>query len=383
MSSCTQVLVGGPAFWQRLSEDIANARHSVCIQTLTFEGDAAGSALGDALISSRCADRRILVDSFNDFFQSDRFVLAPHNRAMPSVRAEIAATRDMCHRVKQAGVALRSTNPVGVMLHRMPARDHKKIVIIDARIAYVGGINFSDHNFAWHDMMVRIERADVAQLLQQDFDSTWRGEPAMPHARVGDMEILSLDGSRNEAAVAPLLDRIASARRSISVISPYMTFPFTDALRAAKKRGVKVTLLTAADNNRGFLNVYLCAEAARSGFGLRLYSGRMYHLKAMLIDDEVLVVGSSNFDWLTYHMMGEVMLLTSNRELIEQFVTQVLTPDTSTSRALTGQSRWQAAPLDCGMRCVAALARLICRQPARQRAAATGLPQRVLSPANA
>src|SRR4051812_39104647 len=97
----TEILVDGAAFWDRLEQDIANARESVCIQTLTFEGDATGRKLADAMLASRAPDRRILIDCFNLHFQSDCFVHRSRNRRRTSpIRREAEATASMIEELR-------------------------------------------------------------------------------------------------------------------------------------------------------------------------------------------------------------------------------------------------------------------------------------------
>ena len=67
-------------------------------------------------------------------------------------------------------------------------------------------------------------------------------------------------------------------------------------------RGVSVTIVTPQINNWGFFSEYARLESTRSEIDLRFYQGRMSHLKAMLIDDQHLIAGSSNFDYLSYRM---------------------------------------------------------------------------------
>jgi cardiolipin synthase A/B len=360
----SEILVGGAEFWSRLREDIAAATTSIRVQTLSFEGDAAGLALAGALRASPCPDKRMLVDSFNQYFQNDRFIYAPHNARRPDLQAEVRATRNMIAELCRTGVQVRHTNPAGRVLHRLPARDHKKIVVIDRRVAYIGGINFSDHNFAWHDMMIRIDRADVAAALENDFMATWNGSRAPAVTDCTDIQLLSLTGDGNEETVHRVLDCITRARCRIYVMSPYMTFPFTVALRRAIERGVHVTVLTPVENNRGFLRTYMRAEAQACGIDLRESHGKMSHLKAMLIDDEVLIAGSSNFDWLTYHLLGEILIISRDRNTIQQFKQRVLQPDLQGSVPADGTAPvWKGALIGFLMRHVATLARAVCRQP--------------------
>lgn len=55
------------------------------------------------------------------------------------------------------------------------AKNHKKLIVIDDRLTYIGGINFSEHNFAWHDLMIRFDDRAIAKFFTTDFLDTWSG----------------------------------------------------------------------------------------------------------------------------------------------------------------------------------------------------------------
>src|SRR5258708_17859313 len=152
-----ELLVDFSEFWSRLSEDIASAQRSVFVQTFAFEGDQVGKKLSDALLSSPAKDKRLLADSFTRVVLSDRFRYLPANLLDEELRDEARETSAMIACLKRAGVAVKFTNPYGPSPRRVLSRNHKKLIVIDEAIAYIGGINFSEHNAAWHDMMLRID----------------------------------------------------------------------------------------------------------------------------------------------------------------------------------------------------------------------------------
>lgn len=328
-----ELLVGSAEFWHRLQRDIGRASRRVLIQAMTFEGDETGKAAASAVEASRAQDRRILVDRFTDYFVSDRFVYGPA-RLGRAFRREVEDTRAMFDRLAAVGVGVRSTNPVGFLLHRFPNRNHKKLMITDG-VAYLGGINFSDHNYAWHDLMVRIDDCDIADALAQDFDATWRGSSPSRIESYDDITLYFLDGRNNGGVFAELMQRVRRARRSIRVISPYLTFPFCEELRDVVREGVQVTLFTPDANNKRTVRDYLMWEAGRSGYEVRLYHA-MSHLKAMLIDGEALVVGSSNFDFVSYHSQEELVAVIEDPELVREFNDRVLDKDLGSTRPMRG-----------------------------------------------
>ncbi len=329
-----ELLVDFHQFWSRLSADIRSARESVFVQTFAFEGDEVGKQLSTALLSSRAPDRRVLADSFTRIVLSDRFRYSPANFFDRDLRREARATAAMFREIKCAGVELKFTNAYGVTPRRLLSRNHKKLIVIDNTTAYFGGINFSEHNAAWHDLMLRTDDAEAVAFLREDFLSTWIGRDQIACGVFDGGELLTMDGRHNRAAFQRVLDLIDAARQTIFVESPYITFPFYERLREAARRGVDVKIVTPEQNNWSYFARYARVESARSQIDLRLCQSGMSHLKAMLIDDQYLIVGSSNFDYLSYRLYQEVVGVITAPEVIAQFRERVMLPDLAASVAV-------------------------------------------------
>ncbi len=322
--------VGADAFWDHAARDIAAARRRVLVQAMTFEGDAAGMRVGAALNSAAAADRRVLVDDYTRHVINDTVLATSRDAA---VHAEARATAQMFEGLVGGGVAVRVTNPIAGRPLRYPSRNHKKLLVIDDA-AWLGGINFSDHNFAWHDLMVRIEDREVADWLADLFEADWRGR-SRPASRgfAGGLGLLSLDGRDNPAGFAHLLELFSGACRSIELLSPYPTFPFVGALAQAARHGAEVTLYTPRPNNKPVVRDYLLRAARRSGIAVRLLP-EMTHCKVALIDGETLVFGSSNFDFVSYRASAEFIATCRDSGLIAQIEAQVFAPARQVARPL-------------------------------------------------
>lgn len=355
-----ELLVGSDAFWTRASADCARAQRRLMVQAMTFEGDAAGQAVAQAIAASPAADRRVLVDGYTRLVVSDRWVAWPWLEA--SLRREVAATRAMFDGLAAVGVGVKVTNPVNPLLTNYPARNHKKLIIADD-VAYIGGINFSDHNFAWRDFMLRLEDKAAADFLSQDFAATWSGRPAPAEAAFGGGRLISLDGRSNQRFLRAMAELAGAARREIVVLSAYLTFPFTAPLAAAARRGVEVTLITPWANNKPMVRDFLLAFAARSGFQVRLLA-EMSHLKGLLVDDAQLVVGSCNFDFAGLAAEEEIMAVIDDPMLIAAFRAQVIDP--ALAEALPAGKRVSAvagALAHAGLRIGDAVARIARTSP--------------------
>lgn len=318
----SELLVGSRQFWERASGDIASARRRVLIQAMTFEGDSAGLGVARAIEQAAASDRRILVDDYSRNVINDTILALPGRSA--ALRAEAQATLDMFAGLVRGGVGVRITNPVLGHPLRYPLRNHKKLLVMDD-VVHIGGINFSDHNFAWHDLMLRIEDSAIADWLSADFQRDWDGQPAGASATFGAIELVTLDGTTNEARMAPLLALVAGARRSVEMVSAYPTMPFVAAMAEAARGGAKVDVYTPAPNNKPIVRDYLTGVAQGAGIALRLLP-EMTHAKAILIDGDTLVLGSSNFNFASYRTSNDIVAVCRDAALNAEFEARLLGP---------------------------------------------------------
>lgn len=321
-----EVLVDAPVFWDKLRADILSAKKSVLVQAMTFEADTAGLALADTLLAAKAPERRVMLDCISTYMVSDQFFYKPRNYKNPDLRAERAATFQMVRDLNEGGVRVRWIHPLGPAMVRILARNHKKIMVIDKHVCYIGGINFSDHNFGWHDMMLRVESAELAAVLTQDFMQTWDDKPQSVTHRLAEMDVFLCAGRDNPRQFDALFELVKFAEREIFIESTYFTTPFFEKLRAVNP-DVKITLLTSEINNWSQMRDYIPWAAARSNVELRVYPDRLTHLKAMLIDNKFLIVGSSNFEFLSYNLYHELVAVVKQPETIAAFREKVMLPD--------------------------------------------------------
>lgn len=333
------ILVDSECFWERLNRDIAAAKECIYIQTLSFEGDNVGKQLSDQIKASPAVDKRIIVDNYTRYVLSDKFLYSPRNWFDADLRQEAKDTAAMIDDLNSSGTRVKFVNPMGPFLAKLPSRNHKKILVIDDRISYIGGINFSEHNFEWHDMMLRIEDDGIAAFLKKDFLTSWEGRHFGGRRKFGGIELFSFAGAGNEAAFEPIMNLIDAAGDSIYVQSPYLCQPFADRLRKAVARGVHVTVVSPEKNNKKTMGGYIEWESARSGFDLRLYQKGMTHLKAMLIDNEHLILGSSNFDYFSYHFEQETVAVITDQEIIAEFTEKVIDHDDQYCRKISNPKK--------------------------------------------
>ena len=163
-------VLGAPVFLAAVRA-LGACRSTLSVQFSTFEGDSSGEQIAALLMEQAAAG--VLVR-----LVLDHYTIRRRRRA---ARASPAAPTSACERHALArsspwspAASISAHRTLGSMARYMLFRDHKKLIVIDGRVAYVGGINVSDHNFAWNDFMVRVEGPVVHDLVG-DFVSTWQG----------------------------------------------------------------------------------------------------------------------------------------------------------------------------------------------------------------
>ncbi|MHA2298735.1 MAG: phospholipase D-like domain-containing protein [Candidatus Hodarchaeales archaeon] len=319
------IITGSEEFLSAIQKDMANAKKHVFIQVLNFEGDKIGKQLERQLMECSAPDKRVIVDSIVKFMMSDKLIHNPLNLFKSSIRNEIKDTKELYARLQKDGVKIKIGKPLGRFLSEILARNHTKYVLID-NIVYIGGRNFCDHNFDWHDLMLRFESRELADFIKNDFQLSWEDNKQNLSLDIENNQFLIINGKNNESKFDEIRELIKSAKHRIIVHSPYISHPFYDTLKEVSKRGVIVDVISPVNNNHGILNRYHKWECKRTGVNLYHYQG-MSHLKAMLIDDHTLIVGTSNFDYMSYRHLQEIIVIIKDSSFIKKFKEQILLED--------------------------------------------------------
>lgn len=327
----SKVLVGSKSFMLALEKSSSLAKNSLFVQAMTFEGDDAGEQLIDLMIKSPAKDKRLLIDSFSKVVISDNFVFGPKFLKDAAFRNEIRETKRLIQKAKEAGVKVRYTNPVGFLMSKYPLRNHKKMMIVDGEISYLGGINFSDHNFSWYDMMIEIQDDLISNSLKLDFLATWEGKNQSKKIHKENGSLYFFNGIKSKELYEDFFQNINDAENEVVVISPYVSEPLLSRLKIVSNRGVSVKIISPSENNKGLFQDYLLSENRQGYFELLHYPG-MFHLKAILIDGRKLIFGSSNYDLVSYHFEQEVVVVSEYKDLIDKFINEVFMPMKSASK---------------------------------------------------
>ena len=308
----------GRDLFEDMLEDIANAHHRVLFETFIWKADEFGQRFKDALIAA--ADRGVEVYAVYDEFA---------NLVVPRTFFDFPESVNIQRHPLIGGPAFLDPRNSG--------RDHRKLLIIDAEIGYIGGYNIGDtYADRWRDTHARLVGPAVAEL-ENAFVDQWNqkplglfrrndlGTPALVQASERSWQNgVVVHRNSPRIAVYPIrnmyLEAIDKATHHIWLTQAYLIpdDDFTAALFAAARRGVDVRIIVPAESNhvvadrlsRGFYENLL-----KYGVRLFLYQGAMVHAKTGTIDGIWSTIGTANLDRLSLKGNYEI-----NAEFLDEAV---------------------------------------------------------------
>jgi cardiolipin synthase len=349
-----RLLRSGDEFFPALEAAIAAARHEIYLESYIFADDAAGRRIARALAEAAAQGVRthVIVDGITV------------KRYMGGLQERLLA----------AGVSLAIYRPdvsPWDFSERRLRRMHRKIAVIDARIAFIGGINVIDdmhtpgHTPPRYDYAVRIEGPLVVAIRTEadrlwrlmalaNFQQWWEAAPLPPAGTApGGYQraaFLVRDNFRHRSDIEDAyLAAIEGANEEIILASAYF-FPgvrFRRALVAAAGRGVRVILLLQARVEYVLLHYAsraLYGQLLDAGVQIFEYTKSFLHAKVAVVDGRWATVGSSNIDPLSLLLMREANVVVDDRrfalELRESLLERVVDGARPVARA-----RWRRQPL--------------------------------------
>ncbi len=333
-------LVDGHNFFTRFIDVLASAEQFVDIRAYIFDNDDVALGVAELLKrrSREGVEVRVLVDGLGSIAASGEqsSTLPEDYRAPLSINSYLSA---------DSNVQVRKTqNP-------WLTGDHVKTMVIDRKLAFLGGMNIGrEYRYEWHDMMVEV-RGPVVDRINREFQIAW-GRAGI----FGDFSYLfnwrtgSLNADLDGYPVRLLYTKpgqdeiyqfqreaILRSQRYIYIENAY----FTDdtllrALIVARRRGVDVRVIIPLETDRGLItrNITLAANTMlANGIRVYIYPG-FSHVKAAIFDGWA-SMGSANLDRLSLHINKEINIATSEPAAVKALQEDLFQPDFAKSRELT------------------------------------------------
>ncbi|MBS7297710.1 MAG: cardiolipin synthase [Eubacteriales bacterium] len=298
--------------YERLIDDIGNAKESINLLYFIVRKDEIGTRIMDELVkkAESGVKVRLLYDSFGCFFTPRKFLRKLNNT--------------------KCGKAV-SFYPVSIFtLSKINHRNHRKIAIIDNKIAYLGGMNIGDEYMGkkkptpWRDTHIRLTGDAVKVIYKQfclDWDFSARDNlcETLNNIQLATDEndtklpiqiVASGPDSAAEEIKSGLIKMLYSARHYAYIQSPYFIpdQPFRNALINAADSGVDVRLMIPGVPDKKYVfysSLSYLEEMLNAGIKVYLYDG-FIHSKTAVVDDKIATIGTTNIDIRSFQLHFEM-----------------------------------------------------------------------------
>jgi cardiolipin synthase A/B len=324
----TKILKNGNETFPEIKRKLLEAKEYIHMQYYIFRSDRLGKEIIDILIqkASEGVKVRFLFDGVGS----------------------LSLQQFDIDRMKKAGIMVEAFLPVryGFFNQKLNFRNHRKIIIIDGFIGFVGGLNVGaeylgenpDIGF-WRDTHMVME-GEAVQVLHAIFLMDWEyvsGEDLLEDDHLTSSIPGEGDGTVHVVASGPdtqlgimsdlYYSLISCAEKSIWIATPYFVpnEAIRTALRVAAKKGVKVRLMVPEIND-GFLTQYATRsyfpELIRAGIEIYSYQKGFLHQKVIIIDGDTASIGTANMDMRSFHLNFEVNVFLFNTMSVHDLITQ-------------------------------------------------------------
>ena len=298
-----ELLMSGKEKFARLFEDIRQAKQSVHLEYFNFRNDSIASLLFDILREKR--KEGVEVRAVFDGFGNDS-----NNQPLKKKHLE---------KLHADSIEIYEFDPIRFpWINHIWPRDHRKIVVIDGRIAYTGGMNVADYYVVgseqvgeWRDMHCRIEGSAVNEL-QKIFVRFWKKlskedltDPKYFQGTKAGNKMVGIVNrephTSNEITRRFFVNVLDNAKDSVKIINPYFmpTNKVMKALKRCAERGVKMDILISAKYDEPLtpdIVMYNMKKLIKRDVNVWRYRPGFHHSKIMMVDGKFCTVGSTNLD---------------------------------------------------------------------------------------
>ena len=344
-----EVFTTGQSKFDTLLQDIESARDYIHVQYFIIEGDATGRRLIELLMkkAQEGVKVKVLYDYVGSFYTRPRVL----------------------KRMRAAGIEVHPFLELTLMqfAFRVNWRNHRKIVVIDGKIGYVGGMNIADRYVTgdkkwapWRDTHLRITGEAVAAMQYSfaiDWNYTTRQLLTVPTMRYDEppqhqdyiVQMMSSGPSNRWHNISfVFLKAISLAKHSVYIQTPYFlpSDALLKALQSAALAGVDVKLMIPRKPDSTMLRLAMGSyikECKQAGIKIYLYEPTVMHAKVVIVDDEFVTTGSTNFDFRSFEHNFEFNALIYSKEFNRQ-MRAIFEADMQQCTRLS-MGKWKQRPL--------------------------------------
>lgn len=344
-----KLLKSGEEKFIDLFQKIEEAKHHVHLEYFNFRNDSIANALFELLAkkAKEGVEIRAIFDAFGNF---------SNNQPLKKKHLK---------EIREKGIEIVKFDPLRFpWINHVFHRDHRKIVVIDGKIGYTGGMNIADYYIKglpeigdWRDMHIRVEGTAV-NYLQDIFLDMWnkctqqeiggnlyyplRNDSAITYLSGKNVAIIDRYPRKDPKTMREVYAHaIENAENKVQIINPYFTpvKKIKKAIKKAVKKGVKVEIMIPGKSDIGFTPdaaLYIANQLRKKGVDIYIYNGGFHHSKIMMIDSLYCTVGSTNLNSRSLRFDYEVNAFIFDKETTNELI-QMFKEDLEDSTLLTAE----------------------------------------------
>jgi cardiolipin synthase A/B len=298
--------------WKAMLSSIQEARHSIFWEVHSFRNNTPEFDFFDTLKqkAKEGVKVKLIIDGIGSFWLSNK-----SRKELEDAGAEIILFKNWIHRI------------------------HKKVLIVDEEVAFLGGVNIANNYRSWIDLQIEIHGAVVRNLLRY-FSRSYKLCKGKDPYVLSFYEERKIDKAKFKFRKAkhwvidhsPVLrkkqmlkgyyqKKISEAKESLSIVTPYF-IPhrwLIKSLKSARARGVKIDVIIPQNTDIGLARIANTFFAhLMNKYGIEFYlTSKMIHAKAFLVDNKEGMIGSNNIDAQSFDFNSETSLIFERKDMVQ------------------------------------------------------------------
>lgn len=316
-------------YFEELCQDIDNAQYNIILEAYIFKNDRVGQRIIFALKQAvqRGVNIKLLIDGIGS----------------------LGTAADIAHELSNSGIEVKIYHPppwylrayrwsreeghnlrkLFIFFMELNRRNHRKLIVIDDQIAWVGSFNIADDHLSekyggnsWRDYAARVTGPEVLRL-SENFQLVWQKKRRQPGSGFLTHYLSNLSPYSRRLKRRFILRQIAKAQRQLWICSAYFSpsGALVRAIKRASRRGVDVRLIVPSRSDVMLfpaLTASYYSDLIKHGIKVYEYQQHFYHAKALLIDQQI-IIGSTNLNHRSLLHDLELDILLSHEQTISDF----------------------------------------------------------------
>ncbi|MBR9703963.1 phosphatidylserine/phosphatidylglycerophosphate/cardiolipin synthase family protein [Candidatus Pacearchaeota archaeon] len=301
-----------PKLYKSMINDIEKAEKFIYLETYIYGKDKTGLKFKNALIKKAREGVKIclLIDGWGSYVDREYF------SKLIKLGADVRLFKEFKYFVR--------------IIAKNHERNHRKLLIIDDKVCYIGSANIADKFLSWRELSIRLT-GNIVKYFILAFMQTWEIYSEVSKKKIKsflyrEYEILQdFPNYKHRTTEKKLKKLIRQAKKSILIETPYFvpSPSIRKSLKSAVKRKVKVTIILPHDSSVKIVDLFrdrFLGNLHQGGIEIKYYMPSTLHTKLLIVDDKYFMFGSSNLDYRSFLHQFELNIFGKNKYVIRELI---------------------------------------------------------------